>query len=119
MKLYETKRAFQMTLKKNETSMHDNEANPCCEICVSVFKQFASFHSDSILLYRSHLDLLLEHIDKTLNKEITEEHHLHFENPTMIDCSINSPISFLIHCGKTHDEDFWEFQYESYNGYGS
>ena len=117
MNLYVMGSDFSMQLVETKYVRFENDADPFCGISITTSDMTTSFTFDGLGLHRSHLRRIITEIDSTLAGEHNEEFHLQFADPNVIGGECFSPISFVIHPGDTHEEDYWEFQYHSNGGY--
>ena len=104
-------------LEKMDYVRFENDKDPFCEISITSSDRITTFTFDGLGLRKSHLIRIIAELDNTLAGKHNEVFHLQFADPGVIDGDCFSPISFVIHPGNTHEEDYWEFQYRSYGGY--
>jgi hypothetical protein len=117
MDLYCMCNAFSIKLIESNYIRFENDNDPFCGVSITASDETASFTFDGLGLHKSHLRNIISEIDNTLAGKHDEDFHLQFDDPNVIGGNCFSPISFLIHCGETHDEDYWEFIYEANGGY--
>ena len=109
---------FSMRILESKYVRFENDEDPFCGVCITASDRHTTFTFDGLGLHRSHLRRIITEIDRTLAGKYDKDFHLQFNDPNLIggeECF--SPISFMIHCGQTHKEDYWEFLYESNGGY--
>ncbi len=107
---------FSIQLVETEYVRFENDTDPFCGISITTSDMTTSFTYDRFL-HRSHLRRIITEIDNTLAERHNKDFHLQFADPRISGGECFSPISFVIHPGNTHEEDYWEFQYKSNGGY--
>ena len=117
MNLYVMGSDFSVRLLETEYVRFENDKDPFCGLSIEASDMTTTFTFDGLGLHRSHLSRIITEIDNTLAGKHNEDFHLKFADPRFIGSEVFSPISFVIHCGQTHEEDYWEFLYESNGGY--
>ncbi len=117
MNLYVMSHDFSMQLVETNYVRFENDKDPFCGISITTSDMTTSFTFDGLGLHRSHLKRIIAEIDNTLAGKHSEVFHLQFADPRVYGGECFSPISFVIHPGKTHEEDYWEFLYQSNGGY--
>lgn len=117
MDLYVMGHDFSMRLLETKYVRFENDKDPFCGLSITTSDMTTTFTFDGLGLHRSHLKRIIAEIDNTLAGTHNEVFHLQFADPGVGGCECFSPISFVIHPGKTHEEDYWEFQYKSNGGY--
>ena len=117
MNLYVMGSDFSMHLLETEYVRFANDQDPFCGLSITASDRSTAFTFDGLGLYRSHLKRIIAEIDNTLAGKYNEAIHLQFADPRVLGGECFSPISFVIHPGKTHEEDYWEFIYQSNGGY--
>ena len=117
MNLYCTSHTFLIKLIEGNYVRYEDENDPFCEISISASDGSTSFTFDGFGLYRSHLETIISEINNTLAGKHNKDYHLKFPDPKVVGGDCYSPISFLIHSEKTHEEDYWEFIYETNGGW--
>ncbi len=117
MDLYCMCNAFFIKLIESNYIRYEGDNDPFCGISISASDGTTSFTFDGLGLHRSHLQSIISEIDNTLAGKHNKDYHLQFADPNIIGGDCYSPISFCIYCGKTHDEDYWEFIYEANGGW--
>ena len=108
---------FSMRLVETKYVRFENDKDPFCGLAITASNMTTTFTFDGLGLHRSHLRRIVTEIDNTLAGKYNEDYHLQFADPRVVGGECFSPISFVIHCGQTHEEDHWEFLYESNGGY--
>ncbi|MBR6209513.1 MAG: hypothetical protein IKQ69_11010 [Oscillospiraceae bacterium] len=108
---------FSMRLLETKYVRFENDNDPFCGLSITTSDMTTTFTFDGLGLHRSHLRRIIAEINNTLDGKYSEEFHLQFEDPNVVGGECFSPISFIIHPGKTHEEDYWEFLYQSNGGY--
>ena len=108
---------FSMRLIETKYVRFEYEKDPFCGISIATSDMTTSFTFDRLGLHKSHLKRIIAEIDNTLAGKHNEDLHLQFADPRIAGGDLFSPISFVIHPGQTHEEDYWEFQYKSNGGY--
>lgn len=117
MNLYCNSNIFSIKLVEGNYIRYEDENDPFCRISISASDSAASFQFGGLGLHRSHLRDIISEIDKTLACEHNSDYHLRFADPHVVGGDCYSPISFYIHRGNTHEEDYWEFIYEANGGW--
>ena len=117
MNLYVMGHEFSMKLLETEYVRFENDKDPFCGLSITASDMITTFTFDGLGLHRSHLRRIIAEIDNTLAGKHNEDFHLQFADPKVVGGKCFSPISFIVHCGKTHEEDYWEFLYNSNGGY--
>lgn len=116
MDLFCVGHSFSIELIESNYIRYEGDKDPFCNIAITASDGITSFTFDGLGLHRSHLQSILAEIDNTLAGRHDQDFQLQFADPSVIGGHSYSPISFFIHCGKTHDEDYWEFVYEGNGG---
>lgn len=117
MDLYCMGCSFSVKLIESNYIRYEGDKDPFCGISITASDGITSFTFDGFGLHRSHLRSIISEIDNTLAGKHNQDFHLQFADPDVIGGHCYSPISFFIHCGKTHDENYWEFVYEGNGGW--
>lgn len=117
MNLYCVRDSFFIKLIESNYIRYEGDNDPVCGISITASDGTTSFTFDGLGLHKSHLQSIICEIDNTLAGKHSQDYHLQFADPHVIGGDCYSPISFFIHCGKTHDEDYWEFVYEADGGW--
>ena len=117
MDLYCMCDSFFIKLIESNYIRYEGDNDPFCGISITASDGTTSFTFDGLGLHKSHLQSIISEIDNTLAGKHNQDFRLQFADPNIIGGDCHSPISFFIHCGKTHDEDYWEFIYEGNGGW--